>query len=72
MVTQRIERIVQELRLEGRREGVLAIFRRQLEHKFGELSQEAIEKLERADVDLLLSWSDRILSARKLADVFEG
>ncbi len=76
VVTQRIERIVQELRLEGReeglREGELAVLRRLLERKFGELPEEAIEKLERADVDLLLSWSDRILSARKLADVFEG
>ena len=42
-----------------------------LERKFGELQPDAIERLERADVDLLLSWSDRILTATTLNDVFE-
>ncbi len=79
MVTQRIERITQgwflegekEGKKEGIREGELAVLRRQLERKFGELPLEAVERLERADVDLLLVWSDRILTAAKLDDVFE-
>ena len=76
VVTQRIERIAEELRLEGReegrREGEQAVLRRLLERKFGELPPETIERLERADVDLLLSWCDHVLSARKLEDVFDG
>ena len=54
----------------GIRKGQLAMLRRQLEHKFGKLPREAIERLERADVDLLLEWSDRVLTAAKLDDIF--
>ncbi len=88
MVTQRIERIIKGLRLEARKEyeqigirkgeqigiqkGELAVLRRQLERKFGEHPSEAIERLERADVDLLLEWSDRVLTAKKLSDVVDG
>ncbi len=83
MVTQRIERITQGWLLEGKKEGrkegekigirkgELAVLRRQLERRFGELPPEAVERLERADVDLLLVWSDRVLTATKLDEVFE-
>ncbi len=84
MVTQRIERIKQGLQQEARKEGwkegeqigirkgELAVLRRMLERKFGKLSSEATERLERADVDLLLEWSDRVLTAEKLSDVVDG
>ncbi len=87
MVTQRIERITQGWLLEGKKEGEqigirkgeqigirkgeLAMLRRLLERKFGKLTPETAERLERADVDLLLVWSDRVLTAAKLDDVFE-
>ena len=54
----------------GIRKGELAVLRRLLERKFGTLSDEAIERLERADVDLLLEWSDRVLTATSLDEVF--
>ncbi len=54
----------------GIRKGEIAVLRRQLERKFGELPRETIERLERADVDLLLEWSDRILTAAKLDEIF--
>ncbi len=83
MITQRIERITQGWLLEGKKEGMkegeqigvrkgeLAMLRRLLERKFGELTPEAVGRLERADVDLLLEWSDRVLTAAKLEDIFE-
>ncbi len=79
MVTQRIERITQGWFLEGKKEGELigirkgelAVLHRQLERRFGELQPEAVERLERADVDQLLEWSDRVLTAAKLDEVFE-
>ncbi len=79
MVTQRIERITQGWLLEGRKEGEqigirkgeLAVLRRLLERKFGKLPADAVDRLERADVDLLLVWSERVLTAEKLDDVFE-
>jgi hypothetical protein len=55
----------------GIRKGHLAMLRRLLEHKFGELSPDVVERLERADVDLLLLWSDRVLAAAALGGVFE-
>ncbi len=79
MVTQRIERITQGWLLEGKKEGEkigirkgeLAVLRRQLERRFGKLPAAAVERLERADIDQLLVWSDRVLTAAKLDDVFE-
>lgn len=83
MVTQRIERITQGWLLEGKKEGKkegekigirkgeLAVVQRLLERKFGTLPAEVVERLERADVELLLVWSDRVLTAEKLEDVFE-
>ncbi len=83
MVTQRIDRITQGWLLEGKKEGKkegeqigirkgeLAVLRRLMERKFGELSPEVVQRLERADVDLLLEWSDHILTATKLEDIFE-
>lgn len=68
----------QEGRREGRREGEqvglrkgeLAVLHRLLEHKFGPLPAEVMERLERADVDLLLVWSERVLTAETLEAVF--
>ena len=82
MVTQRIERITQGWLLEGKeegkkegeeigiRKGQLAMLRRQLERRFGNLPPDAVERLEKADVDLLLEWSDRVLTATKLDEIF--
>ncbi len=83
MVTQRIERITQGWLLEGKeegrkegeqigiRKGELTMLRRQLKRRFGELPSEAVERLERADIDLLLEWGDRVLTAANLDEVFE-
>ena len=79
MVTQRIERITQGWFLEGKeegekvgiRKGELAMLRRLLERRFGELQPETVERLERADVDQLLEWGDRVLTATQLDEVLE-
>ena len=55
----------------GIQKGELAVLRRLLERKFGALPPEAVGRLERADVDLLLEWSDRVLTAARLDDVFK-
>ncbi len=82
VVTQRIERITRGWFLEGKKEGEkegeqtgirkgeLAMLRRQLERRFGELQPEVVERLERADVDQLLEWGDRVLTATQLDEVF--
>ncbi|HEX9732209.1 MAG TPA: hypothetical protein VGG06_09515 [Thermoanaerobaculia bacterium] len=41
-----------------------------MDRKFGPLPAEVVDRLERADVDQLLAWSDRVLTARTLDEVF--
>lgn len=50
--------------------GGLAVLRRQLTSKFGPLPAEVVDRLERADVDQLLAWSDHVLTARTLDEIF--
>jgi len=54
----------------GIRKGELAVLLRQLTSKFGPLPAEVIDRLERADVDRLLGWSERVLTATTLDEVF--
>lgn len=61
-----LQKGLQEGRLEGRAEVLL----RQLSLKFGPLSPEAEERVRAADSDRLLEWSERILTAEHLPDVF--
>jgi len=61
---------LQEGRQEGRQEGERAMLFRQLRAKFGPLSPEDVARVEAADLELLESWAEKILSAATLADVF--
>lgn len=54
----------------GIRKGEFAVLLRQLTSKFGPLPAEVVDRLERADVDRLLGWSDRVLTATTLDEVF--
>jgi len=54
----------------GVRKGELAVLLRQMERKFGPLPAEVVARMERADVDHLLGWSDRVLTATTLDEVF--
>lgn len=68
-----------QLRQEGREQGILkgilkgetTLLQRQLERKFGALSLSDLNKLQTATAEQVLSWSDRILDAQNLADVFK-
>jgi flagellar biosynthesis/type III secretory pathway protein FliH len=55
---------------EGLKEGQSTILRRLLERRFGNLSPEHGKRLEAADSDTLLEWSDRVLSVQSLDEVF--
>ena len=56
----------------GIRKGELTLLRRQLEYKFGALPEVTVDRLERADVDQLLEWGKRILTASSLDELFVG
>ena len=55
---------------EGRQEGEARVVLRQLRLKFGPLVSEIEERVRSADADRLLGWSERILTAETLQDVF--
>lgn len=43
---------------------------RQMERKFGQVSEEVKQKIEEADSDTLLEWGEKIISASTIDDVF--
>lgn len=55
---------------EGRQEGEAALFIRLLTWRFGELSASDLERLQRATTDQLLRWSEKLLDAKTLNEVF--
>ena len=55
----------------GEKLGIQNILRRQLASRFGELSPEHQERLVRADSETLFQWSERVLTATTIDDVFE-
>jgi len=54
----------------GIRQGEARMLLRQLTLRFGDLPPNAREQVESADADTLLRWSDRILTATTLDEVF--
>jgi hypothetical protein len=74
MLAERIDRwnrqIREEGRQEGRQEGEALVVLRLLRLKFGPLAPEVEEQVRSADAARLLSWSERVLTAERLQDVF--
>ena len=54
----------------GMQKGALQLLTRQIETKFGPLSPDFITRMEQADDEQILLWSERILTADKLSDIF--
>jgi predicted transposase YdaD len=67
---------LREGRRQGLREGVqdgrAELLVRQLERKFGPLPAHVRERIAAAGGERLLEWGERLLTARSLAEVFEG
>jgi hypothetical protein len=59
----------QEGRQEGEQRGEARILLRLLRLKFGEIPEDVRRRIEAADADTLLAWSERILSAEGIADI---
>lgn len=74
MLAEKIDRWNRELRekslQEGRQEGEARIVLQLLRLKFGALAPEIEEQVRSADSDRLLGWSERILTAECLQDIF--
>ena len=66
----------EEGRVEGREEGIgqgeARVLLRQLTLKFGPVSESVRSRVESADAETLLRWSEQVLSADRLEDVVAG
>ena len=75
MLAERVQEWTKEWREQGleqgRKEGELLILTRQLEHRFGPLSENYKRRLQETDADNLLKWSERILTAASIEEVFD-
>ena len=60
----------QRIRAEGRRQGEAEVLLRQLRSRFGALPEDVTARLNAADAETLLRWSERVLSASTLDAVF--
>lgn len=61
-----LRRIREEGREEGRREGEAEMLLRQLRIRFGTLPTDAVARVQTADPETLLRWSERVLRASTL------
>ncbi|AGA31738.1 putative Transposase [Thioalkalivibrio nitratireducens DSM 14787] len=72
-MTRFAERFLEKGRDEGREEGIgqgeARVLLRQLTLKFGPLPDPVRARIESADADTLLRWSERVLTADQLEDV---
>ena len=66
-ICERLNRLIRE---EGRQEGEARVVLRLLRLKFGPLAPETEERVRSADADRLLEWSERVLTAERLENVF--
>jgi len=60
-----------EGRAEGEAKGKADTLQRLLHRKFGDIPADVTKKIQAANIDQLDEWSDRILDAKTLDDVFE-
>ena len=58
-------------RQEGRQEGEALLLQRLLTRRFGVLSADCVARIQAASSGQLERWSDRVLDARTLAEVFD-
>ena len=70
IVAEFYQRAREEAIERGRAEGGRAVLERLLRRRFGDLSPEATERLRRAPEAELADWTDRLLDATTLDEVF--
>jgi hypothetical protein len=70
MLEERMEQWSQKLRQEGKIEGEAAVLERLLFKRFGPLTKATEQKLKTATLTQLEIWTDRILDATRIEDVF--
>jgi hypothetical protein len=70
MLAERVQEWTKQWKQEGRQEGEAGVLMRLLERKFGPLDAAVRSRIAQADSETLLEWSERVLTAERLEDVF--
>jgi predicted transposase YdaD len=78
VMTTYLQQVRQQSRQEGRQEGEQGgvrkgeaiVLLRLLRLKFGEIPDATRRRIETADADTLLTWSEHVLTAERLDDIF--
>jgi len=65
-----MEQGMQQGMQQGLQQGEIAVLKRQLHKRFGELPEEVELRLHKATLEQLEVWADRVLDARTLEEVF--
>ncbi len=72
---QRAEKWTQQWMAEGeakgQRLGMARTLKNLVQRRFGDLPDQAVDRIDRADVDTLERWSYRVLDATVLEEVFQ-
>jgi flagellar biosynthesis/type III secretory pathway protein FliH len=68
---QGIQQGIQQGRHQGIQQGEYTMLQRLLQRKFNQIPSRYLDKMQRADSETLLKWSDTLLEAKSLAEVFE-
>lgn len=66
-----LEERIDEWKIQWWRDAEAGVVLRQLQKRFGELPAEVVQRIQRADHDELMLWSERLLEASDLHSVFE-
>jgi len=70
MLRETVQEWTQQWLEEGRQQGEARLLTRQLQQRFGPLTEADQVRIQNADADQLLEWGDRLLTARTLSEVF--
>jgi hypothetical protein len=71
MLAENIDRWNVEALAKARQDGEAQMLLRLLRLKFGPPDPETVERVRSADADRLLEWGERVLTAKRLADIFQ-
>ncbi len=63
--------LAQQFEQKGIQQGEVAVVTRQLKHRFQYIPESYLIRLRQADAETLLLWSEKILDAKTLEEVFE-
>ncbi len=72
MIEQSRQQGLEQGREQGLQQGEASVLIRLMERKFGSLTTDQRQRIEAADADTLLAWSERILTASSAEEVFNS